>query len=336
MSWLRRKTLFLLLLTAMMIFFGCAADEKTAQLYDEPLIIKKDEQPDKADEMDEVDEEEGEEYAGAEDDTKETEDDPEEKETEPIAKDSDEKPDGDILRFRDVYGVGYETVINRDIPANPYNNDSFVHEGNKVKYLDRDYMLGVDVSHHQGNIDWEKVKADGYGFAILRIGYRGYGTGSLNEDKEFENYYRGAKDAGLLVGAYFFSQAINEDEAKEEAIFVLDMLEGRPMDLPVVYDPESILDDESRTDNVTGEQFTKNTKVFCRTIEENGYQPMIYSNMLWEAFELDLTQLAGYPMWYADYEDVPQTPYMFDIWQYSNEGSVSGVDGACDLDIYFL
>ncbi len=108
----------------------------------------------------------------------------------------------------------------------------------------------------------------------------------------------------------------------------------RPLDLPVVYDPESILDDEARTDNVSGEQFTKNTRVFCERIEESGYRPMIYANMLWEAFELDLSELLDYPIWYADYESVPQSPYAFEIWQYTNEGQVPGVEGPCDINIW--
>lgn len=135
------------------------------------------------------------------------------------------------------------------------------------------------------------------------------------------------------VGVYFFSQAVNEKEASQEAEFVLENLQGYELQLPVVYDPESILDDEARTDDVTGAQFTKNTIVFCEKIKEAGYQPMIYSNMLWEAFQFDLEQLAAYPIWYADYEPLPQTPYAFDIWQYSNEGIVDGIDSAVDLDI---
>ncbi|MCR5053922.1 MAG: glycoside hydrolase family 25 protein [Lachnospiraceae bacterium] len=236
--------------------------------------------------------------------------------------------------FRDVFGVEYETVINPDIPAKPYSDDAFNKNGDIMSYSGGDYSLGIDVSHHQGYIDFNAVKEAGYDFVIARIGYRGYGEeGSLNADREFDNYYRDAKAAGLQVGAYFFAQAVNEEEAKEEADFVLGILNGRELDLPVVYDPESILDDVARTDNVSGEQFTANTKVFCETIAEAGYEPMIYANMLWEAFELDLSKLEGYPIWYADYEDKPQTPYDFVIWQYTNEGSVPGVEGVCDIDI---
>ena len=248
----------------------------------------------------------------------------------------DNNTEDKTLVFRDVFGQEYETIINTEIAENPYDNKAFSFNGYKLSYSASDYKLGIDVSHHQGKIDWDKVKADGYDFVILRIGYRGYGkTGSLNKDKLFETYYNEASEAGLEIGVYFFAQAINEAEAIEEAQFVLDILEERPLDLYVVYDPESILDDEARTDDVSGEQFTQNTLAFCNYISENSnYNSMIYANMLWEAFKLDLSQLKDFPIWYADYEALPQTPYMFVFWQYSNTGRVDGVNGDVDLDIW--
>ncbi len=252
-------------------------------------------------------------------------------------KKAEEEPEGEKLVFRDLSGVEYETTINPRIAPKEYENESFFNNNGWLSYNNGDYLLGVDVSHHQGDIDWDKVKSAGFDFAFLRIGYRGYSTeGNINKDREFENYYKAARDAGLKVGVYFFSQAINEDEAREEADFVLNTLSGRRLELPVVYDPETITNDEARTDNVTGEQFTANTKAFCETITDNGYKAMIYTNMKWEAFELDLEQLSEYPIWYADYEPVPQTPYNFEIWQYSNQGSVPGISGACDLDIWIV
>ena len=195
----------------------------------------------------------------------------------------------------------------------------------------------MDVSHHQGFIDWNKVKAAGIEFAILRIGYRGYGQkGTIKLDNEFKRNIENAQAAGIDIGVYFFAQAINEEEAREEADFVLKNLEGYELQLPVVYDPESILDAPARTDGVSGEQFTKNTIVFCEAIKEAGYTPMIYSNMLWEAFEFDMEQLDMYPFWYADYEKFPQTPYAYEMWQYSNEGHVDGIKGFVDLDIQFI
>ena len=249
---------------------------------------------------------------------------------------SQKREQEETMVFRDVFGKEYKTVIDPGIPACRYDKSRFSRNGDRMSYDGEETMLGVDVSHHQGKINWQKVKSAGYDFAVLRIAYRGYGkTGSLNADRMFEQYYRDAKAAGLKIGVYFFAQAINEAEAKEEAEYVLSILDGRKLELPVVYDPESILDDEARTDDVSGAQFTANTRVFCATIKAGGYDPMIYANMLWEAFELDLTKLVGIPVWYADYEKLPQTPYDFDMWQYTNEGNVPGIKGKCDLDIWF-
>lgn len=249
------------------------------------------------------------------------------------------KKEEKILEFVDAFGNPYKVKINPDIARKKYRDKNFYYKEGKMIYKDDKYSsrLGVDVSHHQGKIDWEKVKEDGYEFAIIRIGYRGYGTeGTLNLDNRFHENIKDAQRAGLDVGVYFFAQAINEEEALEEAEFVLKHLKGYELDLPVAYDPESILYDEARTDDVTGEQFTKNAKVFCKRIRKAGYEPMIYSNMLWEAYELDLKKLSDYPIWYADYEPLPQTPYDFVMWQYTSSGTVDGIKGRVDLNIQFV
>lgn len=256
----------------------------------------------------------------------------------PAASDSVES-ENQILHFVDAFGEEYETEILPDVPKHDYDLNKFIHDGSKLSYDDEKYTyrLGIDVSYHQGNIDFSKVKAAGYDFVILRIGYRGYGkAGNIMADRKFPEYYSKAKAAGLDVGVYFFAQAINETEAEEEADFVINTLKGYDLDLPVVYDPESILDDVARTDNVSGEQFTKNTLCFCQKISDAGFDPMVYSNMLWEAFEFDMTKISNYPIWYADYEALPQTPYQFTYWQYSNEGKVDGVSGAVDVDIELI
>lgn len=251
-------------------------------------------------------------------------------------KSSEKKPE--ILHFVDVYGQPYEVEIRPEIEKHTYNLDGFLHDGYQLSYTGDErytYRLGVDVSEHQGDIDWEKVKAAGYDFAFIRVGYRGYEeAGRLCTDAMFHQNIVEAQSAGIDVGVYFFAQAVNEAEA--EADLVLQQLAGYQLQLPVVYDPERILDDEARTDNVSGEQFTKNTAVFCQKIKEAGYQPTIYSNMLWEAYELDLKVLEEYPIWYADYELKPQTPYRFEFWQYTNQGAVDGIEGETDLNIQLI
>lgn len=246
----------------------------------------------------------------------------------------------EILRFIDAKGQWHETEILENAAKHNYNWDCLINDSNGIFYEgDTRYTIrkGVDVSKWQGYIDWEKVKADGYDFAFIRLGYRGYGeAGNLSIDETFHQNMQNARKHGLDVGVYFFSQAINEAEALEEAQFVLDALEGYKLQLPIVYDPELISDDEARTDNVTGEQFTKNTIAFCEAVQNAGFEPMVYSNMIWEAELFDMTQLQDYPFWYADYEAIPQTPYNFTYWQYSESGKVNGIEGNVDLNIEFI
>ncbi|MCR4842903.1 MAG: glycoside hydrolase family 25 protein [Eubacterium sp.] len=246
-----------------------------------------------------------------------------------------------IFTFRDVLGNSYEAYLDMAAALCPYDESLFVVDGSDASYEDDTYTswMGVDVSYHQGDIDWETVRADGYTFAIIRVGYRGYGEeGSLNEDEKFAEYAAQAKAAGLKVGFYFFSQAINEDEALEEAQFVISLLEREGLDpeLPVFFDPENISDDEARTDDVSGEQFTANAKIFCETIENSGYDSGVYANMYWEAYTLDMGELADYTMWYADYESIPQSPYAFSFWQYSESSSVSGISTECDTNLWIM
>ena len=244
-----------------------------------------------------------------------------------------------MLEFVDSFGETYQMEVNSKVAPNLYDNQGFLRNGYRMSYGGEgySYRLGIDVSHYQGDIDWQKVKAAGIEFVFVRLGYRGYGQDGVGRlDTNFEKNMEGARAAGLDVGVYFFAQAVNETEAVEEAEFVLEHLMEYDLQMPVVYDPESVVHEEARTDNVTGEQFTKNTKVFCETIEKSGYDAMVYCNMTWQAFKLDLEELEEYPIWYADYEEYPQTPYHFEIWQYSNEGTVDGIQGNVDLNIQMI
>lgn len=244
------------------------------------------------------------------------------------------------LRFVDAWGEWFETTIDPELKMHKYDWNCLKRDEEDICYEGDSYYTikkGIDVSHHQNLINWEKVRAAGYEFAFIRMVYRGYGEeGSLNLDRNYYDNIFQAKAAGLKVGVYVFSQAVNESEAVEEAEMVLKHLNGISLDLPVAYDPELIRDDEARTDDVTGEQFTKNTIAFCEKIKEADYEPMIYSNMYWEAFLFDLKELQDYPVWYADYEMIPQTPYEFTFWQYSESGHVDGIEGATDLNVWFV
>ncbi|MEG2083766.1 MAG: GH25 family lysozyme, partial [Oscillospiraceae bacterium] len=135
--------------------------------------------------------------------------------------------------------------------------------------------LGVDVSSHQENIDWAAVKSSGVDFAMIRVGYRGNTEGKLNLDNTYHQNMRDAANAGLDVGVYFYAQAINANEAREEAEWVIDLLEGYEISYPVVYDWEYVFGD-TRSANVGGETVTRCCEMFCSAIEEKGYTPMLY------------------------------------------------------------
>ena len=241
--------------------------------------------------------------------------------------------------FVDVFQNEYEAVIDENFPRNIYFQDSFVWEEDRMTYAGDDrytWRTGIDVSEHDEDIDWQQVRDAGIDFVFIRAGYRGYSEGSLRQDAYFEKNLREAREAGLDVGVYFFSQAVNEAEALEEADLVLRMLDGQALQMPVVYDPESILNDAARTDDISGDQFTRNALAFCGRIRERGYAPMIYANLVWEAFEFDLSRIRDIPIWYADYEPVPQTPYFFTVWQYTDSGTVPGIVGPVDLNLQLI
>lgn len=198
-------------------------------------------------------------------------------------------------------------------------------------------VAGIDISAHNNVTDWNAVKADGIDFVMLRVGNRTYGGGIINADTKFQEYYQGAKAAGLKVGAYFFSQAINEEEAAEEAVFTADALSGLELDYPVAYDWEIIFDDPdgARTDHVSVDTLTNCTLTFCENMEAFHFKPMIYQNKRTALLKYDLPRLQDYPFWLAEYGEGPTYIYDYDMWQYSCKGEVDGIEGKVDLNLSF-
>lgn len=242
-----------------------------------------------------------------------------------------------------IYDIedGYMKVpYNAEATKNEYNWEEYLqNQDGHYKYEDEKYKskLGIDVSSHQKNIDWKKVKEDGVEFAILRIGYRGYGeSGKIVIDSSFEQNYKKAREQGIEIGVYFFSQAISIDEVKEEADFVMKNLQGKEIAYPVVYDLERIKNDTARTDNLTEDEITNMMLEFCKIIEQNGYTPCIYGNAKTFTTKTKLEQFNSYQKWYADYQEKPIYPYEFNIWQYTETGKINGITGNVDIDIQFI
>lgn len=223
------------------------------------------------------------------------------------------------------------------VPVNGYDPVHFgMDERGRVTYQ-RDGVqakTGVDVSFYQKEIDWQAVAADGIDFAIIRVGYRGYTEGGLILDKCFQQNIQGALDAGLEVGVYFFSQAISPEEAREEAAYVLEQLEGYEVTYPVVFDWEYITSGEgARTEGMDGETLTQCALAFCEEIRQGGYEPMVYFNQDMGYLTYDLREFTDLALWLAEYDERPDFYYHFDLWQYTHTGTVAGIEGNVDLNL---
>ena len=201
----------------------------------------------------------------------------------------------------------------------------------------RSDCLGIDVSKYQGNIDWNAVKASGISFAIIRVGYRGYGTGALVEDSMARTNLAGATAAGIKVGVYVFSQAINQQEAIEEASLALKMVEGYSLAYPIFIDSEYSTSARSgRADGLSVAQRTAVCAAFCQTVANAGYKTGVYASKSWFEYQLSIGELSAYHIWLAHYTTATNYAGRYDIWQYSASGSVPGISGAVDMDMSYL
>jgi len=254
---------------------------------------------------------------------------------EPEIPDQPDMPDAPEETF--VYN-GHVLPLFSEIPQNTYDADAFVLQDGVMTYGGDDayVRLGIDVSHHQGEIDWQQVADFGVEFVMLRLGYRGYTAGNLLQDVQFRENMEGALEAGLQVGVYVFSQALNEAEALEEAQFALDKLAPYEITGPVVWDWEVIGKGKGRADDLDSDTLGACANLFCQTVADAGYTPMVYFNTDVGYFKYDLRDIAGYDWWYAGYTAAPRFRYDFDVWQYTDSGSVPGISGKVDMDLWFV
>ena len=218
---------------------------------------------------------------------------------------------------------------------NVFTPMDFGYEGDYLTCLTDESQLGIDVSKFQGEIDWEKVKEAGVEFAMIRVGFRGYGqSGKLVEDVNAKKNYENATKAGIKVGVYFFAQAITVEEAKEEAEYVLGLIDGWQLDMPVAYDWECLAADY-RTAGADPQTVTDCAKAFCDVIGQAGYDTMIYFNPSQSRDMMYLEELVDYGFWLAMYSDQMTYEYKVDMWQYTKEGKVPGIKGNVDINLYF-
>jgi len=193
--------------------------------------------------------------------------------------------------------------------------------------------LGIDVSKWNGNIDWNAVKNSGVSYVIIRCGYRGSTGGSLIEDPKFKTNIQGALNAGLKVGVYFFSQAVNEVEAVEEASMTIGLIKKYKISYPVFLDVEA---SGGRADKIDRNTRTQVIKAFCETIKNSGYTPGVYANKTWLNSYMNAGELNSYKIWLAQYNTAPTYSGKFDMWQYSSKGKVGGISGDTDMNLSYM
>ena len=217
---------------------------------------------------------------------------------------------------------------------NPIGLGDFATVNGYLTCLTTPSVLGIDVSFWQGDIDWQKVKETGIEFAMIRTAWRGSEEGILDTDDFAQINYEGAIKAGIKVGVYMFSQAICVEEAIEEANYLLNIIKDWTVEMPVVFDWEFI-SEESRTGKVTARTLTDCAKAFCDTVAKAGFEPMIYFGFNLSRNMLYLAELTDYKFWLAQYNTVLNYPYKIDMWQYTETGTVPGIQGKVDINLYF-
>lgn len=246
------------------------------------------------------------------------------------------------IEYRVLDDIEYLILTEDDI--DPEKEDKAVNgaaqvadgsENTELELAGGNGLLGIDVSKWNKDIDWEKVKDAGIEFAIIRCGYRGASGGALVLDPMYEKNIKGAIEAGIPVGVYFFTQAIDEVEAIEEASMVIRLIEDYDVDYPVFLDSESAGGD-GRADKLDAEERLRYHKAFLETIASAGYEAGVYASKNWFNDRLDVTQLSQYKIWLAEYADVPTYDKYYNMWQYTSKGTVDGIETRVDLNLSYM
>ena len=273
--------------------------------------------------------------------TEETEEEETKKKEEEETTESTEESMDDGKHVKITYSDGSSewVTINPYQEKNTYDFTNLVSNDGKLKYSSdgkKISFLGVDVSRYQKDIDFATLKDSGVEYVMIRLGARGYKTGALQLDEYFINNIDKATEAGLDIGIYFYSQAMSAQEAVEEANLVIDNLKERKITYPIAFDMEFVENDQARVETLTRDERTAITQAFLKRIEEAGYIPMIYGNKEWLIKRIDLSKLTNYCVWLSEEADIPDYPYQYEMWQYTKQGTIDGIEGFADLNISFV
>ncbi len=254
---------------------------------------------------------------------------------------SDEEKYNDGNHFKIEYADGSSewVAIDKKRALNTYDFTNMKESDGKRKYyMDGKQVsfTGIDVSRYQKNIDFAQVKNAGIDFVMIRVGARGYQSGQIAIDEYFEQNIKAAKEAGLDVGVYFYSQAITPQEAAEEAAVVIQALTNYKITYPVAYDMEEVENDISRIQKLTRDERTVISATFINAMMTAGYKTLLYGNEEWLTKKVDLTKFPVVSVWLADTSDMPDYPYQYAMLQYSTKGSVYGINGDVNMNICFI
>ncbi len=244
----------------------------------------------------------------------------------------------DKIEFAKLEDISYLIKTEDEIDAEAEDTAKHEVDSDDTEYTDawdnqQNAVLGIDVSKWNRSIDWEKVKDAGVRFVIIRCGYRGSKTGALVEDPYFRQNIQGAKDAGLKVGVYFFTQAITRAEAVEEASMALSLVEGYELDYPIFIDTEG---SGGRADSLDAVARTEICEAFCQTVELSGYEAGVYASRNWYYNNVDDDVLSNYIIWVAEYRKEPLYTGRYDMWQYTSSGRIEGIEGRVDLNLSYI
>lgn len=230
-------------------------------------------------------------------------------------------------------------LINQYLPKHEYDFTKLVCQSDLMKYYSdgkQVSFVGVDVSKLQDYIDFTKVKKAGIDFCMVRVGARGYSSGQLILDDYYSENMKRASDAGLQVGVYFFSQAVNKEEAIEEANLVLESIKDYTVTYPIAFYMDGISGDTARTDRLSKQEKTTIAKTFLDAVANAGYVPLLYGDKEYLLKQVDLSKLTAYDVWLSQLKDIPDYPYKFTMWQYSTRGYVDGIAGSVNMNISFI
>lgn len=229
--------------------------------------------------------------------------------------------------------------LNENLAKNNYSKSRFVYKNPIMSYYlngKEASWCGVDISSKQGVVDFKKLKKAGCDFVMIKVGGRGYSSGEIVLDEKLKDYMTGAKNAGLDIGVYFFSQAITEDEVEEEVETLLEAIKDYSVKYPVVFQMQEIEGDMARVDSLDMDSRTELAKLFLSRVEDAGYKPMLYGNKEWLITKIELEALSEYDIWLSQEADTPDYPYEFNMWQYEKTGKISGISEETGLNICFV